>query len=75
MTKSIGVQAKPISYWFHLAMWIRHMISVADVLEASTESIARANEAVQECLCVMRTELWKGDITASLGPGGRSGRT
>jgi len=51
------------------------MISVADVLEASTESIARANEAVQECLCVMRTELWKGDITASLGPGGRSGRT
>ncbi|MGY9107250.1 MAG: hypothetical protein ACKVG0_12120, partial [Alphaproteobacteria bacterium] len=40
-----------------------HAISIADALEASTESIARANEAVQARLRVMRTELWKGDIT------------
>jgi hypothetical protein len=64
MAKSIGVPAKPISDLFHLAMRIQHAISVADALEASTESIARANEAVQARLRVMRTELWKGDITA-----------
>jgi hypothetical protein len=63
MAKSIGVPTKPISDWFHLAMRIRHAISIADALEASTESIARANEAVQARLRVMRTELWKGDIT------------
>lgn len=63
MAKSIGVPAKPISDWFHLAMRIQHAISIADALEASTESIARANEAVHARLRVMRTELWKGDIT------------
>ncbi len=64
MAKSIGIIEKPISDWFHLVMRIRHAISFADALEAPTESIARANEAVQASLRVMRTELWRGDLQA-----------
>ena len=62
MAKSIGAPAKPISDWFHLSMRIQQVIQVADALEAPTESIGRANKAVQTNLRKMRTELWKGDI-------------
>ena len=64
MAKSIGAPEKPISDWFHVSMRIQHVISVADALEAPTESTALANKAVHRDLRQMRTELWKGDIRA-----------
>lgn len=64
MAKSIGATVKPISDWFHLSMRIQHVIHVADALEAPTESIGRANDAVQADVRKMRTELWKGDTRA-----------
>lgn len=64
IAKEMGVSAKPISDWFHLAMRIRHIQSVAEALEALTPAIARANEAVREEIKKMKTALWKGKTTA-----------
>lgn len=64
MAKSIGAPAKPISDWFHLSMRIQHAICVADALEATTESVDRANKAVRKELRSMRTELWRGNVPA-----------
>lgn len=75
MTKSINVPTKPISDWFHLAMRIKHAISVADTLEVSTVFTTNANKTVQASLRVMRTKLWKGDIATLIEPSVRSGHT
>ena len=64
MSHAIGVTSKPISDWFHLSMRIRHVVSVADALEAPAGSIDRANIAVQAELRIMRAALWKGDTGA-----------
>ena len=64
MAKAIGAPEKPISDWFHLSMRLQHVISIADALEAQTDSVARANVAVQKTVRKMRTALWKGDTEA-----------
>lgn len=66
MSHAIGVTSKPISDWFHLSMRIRHVVSVADALEAPAASIERADIAVQAELRIMRTALWKGDTGGGL---------
>ena len=63
ITKFIGVPTKQISNCFDLAMQIRHLISVAGTLMVSIVFTANANKTVRASLRVMRTKLWKGDIS------------
>ena len=63
ITKFIGVPTKQISNCFDLAMQIRHLISVTGTLMVSIVFTANANKTVRASLRVMRTKLWKGDIS------------